>query len=48
MVSIGEIENAPGTRFFGGVRACPAIVDGELLEIGQDGQREFGRPGIAP
>ena len=25
----------------------PAIVDGELLEIGQDGQRKFGRPGIA-
>jgi hypothetical protein len=24
-----------------------AIVDGELLEVGQDGERELGRPGIA-
>ena len=47
IVSIGEIENAPCTGFVGRVRACAAIVDGELLEIRQDGQRKFGRPGIA-
>jgi hypothetical protein len=33
-------------------RACrrrldPAVVDGELLEVGEDAQRQLGRPGIA-
>ena len=28
-------------------RACPAVVDRELLEVGQDGERQFRRPGIA-
>ncbi len=24
----------------------PAVVDGELFEVGQDGERQLGRPGI--
>ena len=29
------------------VRLDPAVVDGEFLEIGKDGQGEFGGPGVA-
>ena len=47
IVSIGEIENAPCTGFVGRVRACAAIVDGELLEIRQGRARKLGRPSIA-
>ena len=47
VVPIGQVQNASGAGFISRVRACPAIVDGELFEIRQDGQRKFGRPGIA-
>ena len=47
VVPIGQVENASGAGFIRQVRASPAIVDGELFEIRQDRQREFGRPGIA-
>ena len=47
VLPIGQVENASGAGFIGQVRARPAIVDGELFEIRQDGQRKFRRPGIA-
>ena len=47
VVAIGEVENAAGAGLVGWVWANPAIVDGELLEIGEDGERQLGRPGVA-
>ena len=42
VVPIGQVQNASGAGFIRQVRASPAIVDGKLFEIREDGQREFG------
>ena len=45
---VPEVDDPGGRRLVGLLRPDAAVVDGELLEIGQDAHRQLGRPGIAP
>ena len=45
--SEGEHHQAPGGGLVAAVGARAAVVDGELLEVGEDGERQLGRPGVA-
>ena len=47
VLPIGQVENASGAGFIRQVRTRSAILDGELFKVGQNREREFGRPGIA-
>ena len=40
-------QNAPSGGTVFGVGTVAAVVDGEMLEIGQDGEGKFGVPGVA-
>ncbi len=44
---IGVVHDAGRGGLVGLVRLDAAVVDGEFLEIGEDGERQFGGPGIA-
>jgi len=44
---VGEVQGAGGRRLVVLVRADAGVVDGELLEVGQDRERELRRPGVA-
>ncbi len=47
ILAVGEQHDAPGGGFVGLVGLDAAVVDGELLEIGQDGEGQLGGPGVA-
>ena len=44
----GQVEDARGARRIAPLGLDPAVVHGELGEVGEDGQRELGRPRVAP
>ena len=43
----GAVEDAAGGGLVVGARADARVVDGELLEVGDDAERELGRPRVA-
>ena len=43
----GEVQHPGGGGLVGFVRLDPAVVDRELLEVGEDAQGQLGAPGVA-
>jgi len=44
---VGEVEGAGGGGFVGFYGFDAGVIDGEFLEVGKDGERQFGAPGVA-
>ena len=47
VVAPGQVEYARDGGLVVFARGYAAVIDGELLEVGQDGERQFGRPCVA-